>query len=265
MTRLSPVLSARDLPMAELHALRLDGQLTALDECFLPVDQPAGLAERARSLAQFCDGRLIVEQHSAAWVWGALPQPPARHELCASIGARSRSVHPRRLLVREVIIDEADWLEVAGVRVTTPLRTAVDLARFAVRFDLIVVEQLLAQAGLSVQDCIDELNARRNLPQKKIALARLSRSAGSAAAPHTPNRILGERLRRNASCEFLTGIHPIDVVDGVNAAHGAEHAVQVRGVTHLEDVAAQGETLARRGDGRREDVDVVLAEHARDI
>lgn len=187
MTRLSSVLSARDLPLAELHALRLDGQLTALDECFIPVDQPAGLVERARSLTLYCDGRLIVEQHSAAWVWGALSQPPTRHELCASIGARSRSVHPRRLLVREVIIGKADYVDIAGVRVTTPLRTAVDLARFADEFDLEMVKRLLADAGLTVQDCIEELTTRRNLPRKKIALTRLSSTAGRAAAPHPPS------------------------------------------------------------------------------
>jgi len=187
MTRLSSVLSARDLPLAELHALRLDGQLTALDECFIPVDQPAGLVERARSLALYCDGRLIVEQHSAAWVWGALSHPPTRHELCASIGARSRSVHPRRLLVREVIIGKADYVDIAGVRVTTPLRTAVDLARFADEFDLEMVGRLLADAGLTVQDCIEALTTRRNLPRKKIALTRLSSCAGRAAAPHPPS------------------------------------------------------------------------------
>ena len=175
MTRLSSVLSARDLPVAELHALRLDGQLSALDECFILIDQPAGLAERARSLALFCDGRLIVEQHSAAWIWGALAQPPVRHELCASVGARSRSVHPGRLLVREVVIGENDWVEIAGLRVTTPLRTAVDLARFAEHFDLALVERLLQDAGLTLPDGIDELNSRRNLPRKKIALERLTR------------------------------------------------------------------------------------------
>ena len=173
MTRLPPVLTTDDLPMAELHALRLDGQLIALDECFILVDQPAGLAERARSLAHYCDDRLIVEQHSAAWVWGALLRPPARHELCASMGARSRSVHPRRLLVREVVIGEADYVMVAGVRVTTPLRTAVDLARFAEHFEPAVVGRLLADAGLTLGHCIDDLTARRNLPRKKLALARL--------------------------------------------------------------------------------------------
>lgn len=176
MTRLGSVLSAHDFPVAELHALRLDGELTAVDEAFIPVDQPAGLAERARSLALYTDGRLIVEQHSAAWVWGALLQPPARHELCASIGARSRSVHPRRIQVREVIIGADDWVDIAGVRVTTPLRTVVDLARFAEHYEPEVVQRLLVDADLTVQHCIAQLNARRNLPRKKIALERLIRS-----------------------------------------------------------------------------------------
>ncbi len=175
MTRLPPILTPHDLPMAELHALRLDGQLIALDEGFTAVDQPAGVAQRAGSLALYTDDRLIVEQHSAAWVWGALPQPPARHELCASIGARSRSVHPHRLLVREVVISPQDWVQLGAVRVTTPLRTASDLARFSETYDHSLIEQLLWLHGLDVADVVADLNRRRNLPRKKIALGRLTR------------------------------------------------------------------------------------------
>ena len=75
--------------------------------------------------------------------------------------------------MREVIIDPDDWVDIAGVRVTTPLRTAVDLARFADLYDPAIVERLLADAGLTVQHCIDQLHGRRNLPRKKIALERL--------------------------------------------------------------------------------------------
>lgn len=177
MTRLNPVITAHDLPLAELHALRLDGELIALDEGFTVVDQPAGISERAESLAHFCEARLIVEQHSAAWIWGALLQPPARHELCASIGARSRSVHPHRLLVREVVISPTDWVQLGSIKVTTPLRTASDLARFSDRYDHGLIEQLVALHGLSVADVVADLHRRRNLPRKKIALERLSRSA----------------------------------------------------------------------------------------
>lgn len=183
---LGPILTARDLPTAELHALRLDGQLVAIDEGFIAVDQPAGLAQRAGSLALYCDDRLIVEQRSAAWVWGALHRPPARHELCASIGARSRSVHPHRLVVREVVIEPHDWVRVGGVKVTTPLRTVSDLARFSATYNHAVVEQLLVMHSLSVDDVVADLDRRRNLPRKRIALARLSRSTGRALTAHPP-------------------------------------------------------------------------------
>jgi hypothetical protein len=176
MSRLSPVLTSHDLPLAELHALRLDGELMPLDEGFTAVDQPVELSHRAASLGVYCDSRLIVEQHSAAWVWGALPRPPARHELCASIGARSRSVHPLRLLVREVVIAADEWVQLAGVKVTTPLRTASDLARFSTRYDHALVEQLLTLHGLEVADVVEDLASRRNLPRKRIALERLGQS-----------------------------------------------------------------------------------------
>ncbi len=184
MTRLSPVITSRDLPLAELHALRIDGELVAVDEGFTAVDQPAGIAQRAASLEAYCDERLIVEQRSAAWVWGALAAPPARHELCASIGARSRSVHPHRLLVREVVITSSEWVRVGPVAVTTPLRTASDLARFSTRYDHALVDQLLTLHGLTVDDVVTDLSARRNLPRKTMAVARLTQSTGRAPTAH---------------------------------------------------------------------------------
>ena len=40
MTRLATVLTRNDLPSAELHAMRLDGELFAIDEAFAPIDIP---------------------------------------------------------------------------------------------------------------------------------------------------------------------------------------------------------------------------------
>jgi hypothetical protein len=172
--RLTPVLTTLDLPLAELCALRLDGQLARLDEGFIAIDQPVGLAQRAASLRVYCDDRLIVEQHSAAWVWGAIADPPPRHELCASLGARSRSVHPLRLIVREVVIGVDDWVQLGAVKITTPLRTASDLARFSSHYNHALVERLLTPSGLSVDDVATDLRRRRNLPRKNIALQRLT-------------------------------------------------------------------------------------------
>ena len=57
----------------------------------------------------------------------------------------------------------------------------------------------------------------------------------------------------------------VDVVDGVDAAHRVEHAVEVNDVAHLEHVATERQPVIRRLDRCGEDVDVMLAENARDV
>src|SRR5687768_17102372 len=100
MTRLSPVLDATDLPIAELWAARLDGELFTLDDCFVPIDAPEGARERAAAIARQWPQRFIAERLTAAWIWGVLDTPPVRHELCASLGARARPSTSRRVTVR---------------------------------------------------------------------------------------------------------------------------------------------------------------------
>ena len=186
MARLAPVLHVGDLPLAELCAARLDGELFALDEAFAPVDVGAGPVERARAAGRDWPARLIAERWSAAWIWGAAERPPARHQLCASKDARARPVVPARGVVREVVI-AADEYEVLGsVRVTTPLRTAVDLARFTDEFGAVearTVRHLAAMAGADLAECRRALERRRNLPGKKIAWARLDAALDAAAQP----------------------------------------------------------------------------------
>lgn len=172
--RLAPVLSVHDLPLPELRAMMLDGELVAVDDAFAPIDQPSGPAQRAASVAMYCQQRFIAEQRTAAWIWGATVDPPSRHELCVSIGARARTNHPGRLHVREVVITAEETVILGAARVTTPMRTVLDLARFQDPFDADLVRSLIQVSHLTVGACIAELRDRRNLPQKKLALARLS-------------------------------------------------------------------------------------------
>ena len=177
MSTLAAVLSFRDLPLAELSAARLDGELYAIDDGYSPVDVPSGPRERAASIAHYCQGRLMAEQRTAAWVWGALEAAPARHELCASLGARARPAHPIRTSVREVVIDASEFVLFDGVAVTTPLRTIIDLARFSATFgeaEREVVVDLAARFGITLERCRTEMDARTNLPNKKRAVARLT-------------------------------------------------------------------------------------------
>jgi hypothetical protein len=174
--RLPAVLSARDLPIAELQAARLDGELFAIDECFSPIDEVEQRQHRAASLAALVPGRLIAEQHSAAWVYGALGSAPAHHEFCADTRARVRPTATGRFSLREVVIDADDFTEIGGMGVTTPLRTVIDLARFCTEFgegEREIVRELMAYGRFGLAECVVALNRRRNLPGKRQAIARL--------------------------------------------------------------------------------------------
>jgi hypothetical protein len=175
--RLPDVLSRSDLPEAELCAARLDGELYRIDECFSPIDEVESPITRANALSSITPARFIAEQRTAAWLYGALGFPPAVHQFCVAARARAKPPHGRRMTVREVEIDDPEIQAFGGIRVTTPLRTAVDLARFSRLFgteERQIVTALLAIDGVGFDECRVAVNLRRNLPGKRLALRRIS-------------------------------------------------------------------------------------------
>lgn len=179
MSRLSPVLTTDDLPLAELHAARLDGELFALDACFSPIDEPSTSALRAEAIASLWPDRMIAEQRSAAWVYGVLHHPPQRHELCADLSARARPANSRHAHIREVVIDSSELVRIGRLDVTSPLRTVIDLARFCEQFGDVersICDALMQLGNLTTEKCRTALQARRNLPGKRTALVRLGLS-----------------------------------------------------------------------------------------
>lgn len=172
----SPVLTTDDLPEAELRAAALDGDLFALDRAWCPIDEFDRAALRAEVIARLWPHRLIAERRSAAWVLGALPDPPAVHELCADTEARTKPRMRRDATVREVVIDAADRVRVGSLEVTTPVRTVVDLARVEERFDddvRAMCRSLLEIDGGDIRACRALIERRRNLPGKRRAWDRL--------------------------------------------------------------------------------------------
>jgi hypothetical protein len=177
MTRLPAVLDRKIFPVSELQALVLDGEAYRVDECVAALDEVPTPILRAQALATELPGRLIAEQHTAAWIWGAQSTPPALHEVCADITARSRPSLDARLRVREVVILHEDVAVLAELRVTTPLRTAIDLARFVQDWtedEARTLAELIRLGGFTVLDCARTMNRRKNLPAKKLALERLA-------------------------------------------------------------------------------------------
>ena len=188
MSRLPAVLFHLDLPEAELHAAKLDGELYPVDRCFSPVDEIDGLRNRAMALSLTVPARLIAEQRTAAWIYGALNRPPRQHQFCADISARVRPPALVAITVREVVIDASDLVEVAELLVTTPLRTVVDLARASVNFtndDLRAVSDLMRIGRFGVEECRAVLDRRRNLPHKRLALERIDEAVRRVSpVPH---------------------------------------------------------------------------------
>ncbi|GAA1774110.1 hypothetical protein [Agromyces lapidis] len=185
MARLPQVLGTDDLPLAELCAARIDGELFVIDEGWAPVDEPELPSTRAAAAALRVPRRLIIERLSAAWVHGALDVPPRTAQFCVPLHDRVAVVSSPRTSVREVVIDSGDVLELGGARCTTPSRTAFDLLRDATLDDsfaeLVVSRLLEAHAGSG-----DALRARlataHRLPHLALARARFERTRPAGVA-----------------------------------------------------------------------------------
>jgi hypothetical protein len=183
--RLASVLSVLDLPLAELCSARLDGEVYEVDACYSPVDELASPWLRAAALAAQVPSRLIAERSTAAWVHGAVRTPPRTHEYCVDTVARCHPPALRNVRIREVVLDERDTVVLAGLRVTTPLRTLCDIARTVA--DLTPRHEsaclgLLALPGVTVAAAREHLAACGALPDKRRALTRLGALARRADA-----------------------------------------------------------------------------------
>jgi hypothetical protein len=106
---------------------------------------------RARAVALVVGKGSVIRDRTAAWVWGVDVFEYAEHdglphvEVCELRGANAA----RRLGVAGATRDlvPADWVEIGGVRVTTPRRTALDLGCFLRRRSALAAMDALAKAG----------------------------------------------------------------------------------------------------------------------
>jgi hypothetical protein len=176
---LAPVLTAADLPWAELQAARLDGDLYDLGDGFCLVGELEGPPHRARAVLADRSRRLIAESTTAAWIWGAHPHP-ARLRFAVSPAARARLSPATGIVVREIVHAPGDLTTLDEVfRVTTPMRTALDLARDDELDDderTATVTRLAAIAGFDLDEAMAALRGRAGIPSRGTAEARLKRA-----------------------------------------------------------------------------------------
>ncbi|MFC4244571.1 hypothetical protein ACFOYW_14450 [Gryllotalpicola reticulitermitis] len=184
--RFSAVLTRLDLPVAELSALRLDGEAFALDEAVIAVDEPELAENRALALAGVLDERMTAELDTALWVYGCLDGPPRVHT--ASIGkiARGRLLSTTRVSLRETTVPDDELVQLGGIRVTGRARTLVDVALLeSVSTTRVVAAQLLCRSPDVVPAALTIAVHLGRTPGKLRALERIREWAASAALSAT--------------------------------------------------------------------------------
>ena len=182
MARLIPIVfrpheAGSVLAEAELCAAALDGDLYRIGPAYAPTDLPPLSAARAAAFGAGLPDRAALDLDTAAWVHGTRRHPPPVPTACIDAQRRAR---PHRLSahrIREVTRFEEGTRELGGVLVTTPLRTALDLLRFAGmeepsrRASVRLLVGLAGGAG-AVREA---LAGSARLPFKERARARLDR------------------------------------------------------------------------------------------
>lgn len=117
------------LSTAELTAARMDGDVIEIGEGFMPADAVETRELRAASLRTFVRDTVALTHESAAWVHGAIADPPASNSVQRVCAHRINQVIDHRLHYRDLRLPAADVMRVSGLAVTTPVRTLVDLVR----------------------------------------------------------------------------------------------------------------------------------------
>jgi hypothetical protein len=176
VTIVPPVLHEAELSLPERMAARLDGELFAFGDGHCAIDEVESPALRLDAVLGSRPSRLIAELGTAAWVWGARDLAPTHLEFCVDLRARARPPATRLATVREVVLLPEDTSAIGSYRVTTALRTAVDLARIRDEFDVGLQETVrrLARIGrFDLDACQAFIDRGRNLPAKRRALLRL--------------------------------------------------------------------------------------------
>lgn len=190
MARLPTVLGTHDLPLAELCAARIDGELIAIDDGWVPVDEPDLPSLRAVVVALRVPRALIIERRSAAWVHGALDAPPAIAQFCVPHHERIAVISDHRTQVREVTLGDGDLVDYGGVRCTSASRTAFDLLRdpSAVDGDTVAAVARLVRGRADVTEAVRmRLDSSRRMPHRALAIDRLDRASALASSrPTTP-------------------------------------------------------------------------------
>ncbi|HEY8700820.1 MAG TPA: type IV toxin-antitoxin system AbiEi family antitoxin [Arthrobacter sp.] len=209
----------RPFAWPELQSLAADGLLRRLHQrgYTLP-EAPVSPQLRARAAANLVPEairqRVVAGRMTAAWIYGCAEEPD-RMALLVDAKRRISSLrNTRGCTLHEVRLGPFDVVSLGGLLVSSPLRTALDIALHVDASRAIpALELLLARPERDVRQrlLVLAIESTPRVPHKKAALEKLA----LLAAP------------------FVAG-GPVDVKNAVDPPDSAEHVAQVLGVAHLE-------------------------------
>ncbi|MDR6415852.1 type IV toxin-antitoxin system AbiEi family antitoxin [Pseudarthrobacter sulfonivorans] len=203
----------------ELQTLAADGVLSRFHQHgFTLPDVRVSAQLRARAAANAVPAavrqRVVAGRMTAAWIYGCADEPD-RLALLVDAKRRISSLRSTRgCTLHEVRLGPFDVVSMGGLMVSSPLRTAVDIA-----LHVDAHRALPALAGLLAR------------PEKDVRLRLLVLAI--EATPRVPHkRAALEKLALLAPALVAGG--PVDVEHTVDASDGAEDVAEVLGVAHLE-------------------------------
>lgn len=158
--------------------------------------------------------RVVAGRMSAAWIYGCAAEPD-RLALLVDTKRRISSLrNTRGCTLHEVRLGPFDVVSLGGLMVSSPLRTAADIAlHVESQLALPALERLLARPenDVRLRLLVLAIESSPRVPYKRSALDKLARLAPS----------------------FVAG-GPVHVEHAVDPPDGAEDVVQVLGVSHFE-------------------------------
>jgi hypothetical protein len=203
----------------ELQSMAGDGVLSQFHQhgYTLP-DVAASPQMRARAAAEAVPSairqRVVAGRMTAAWIYGCANEPD-RLALLVDAKRRISSLrNTRGCSLHEVRLGPCDVVSLGGLMVSSPLRTALDIA-----------------LHVDAQRALPALEALLSRPENDVRLRLLVLAI--EATPRVPHkRSALEKLARLAPSLVPGG--PVDVEHAVDPPHGAQDVAQVLGIAHLE-------------------------------
>ncbi|MGW9412458.1 type IV toxin-antitoxin system AbiEi family antitoxin [Arthrobacter cupressi] len=175
---------------AELQSMAFDGVLQPLyGESFTAPGESVTPRLRARAaglvVPEHIRQKVVAGRMTAAWIYGC-GNAPERLSLLVDAKHRISSLRSTRgCILHEVRLGPLDVMSIGGLLVTSPLRTAVDVALHVEAERAVPALQALldrADLGIRLRLLVLAVEATPRVPHKKAALAKLAVLSGPSAA-----------------------------------------------------------------------------------